>query len=74
MGYTITFDPLTKTEQNHDYVRFIKVRDRRDVDLAYPGPLITRENMARCCRNYLVATCKYSVLGVAVMAGGLRYQ
>lgn len=26
VSYSITFDPLTKTEPQHDYVRFLKVR------------------------------------------------
>lgn len=26
VSYTITFDPMTKTEANHDFVRFCEVR------------------------------------------------
>lgn len=26
LSYTISFDIMTKTERNHDYVRFLKVR------------------------------------------------
>ncbi|CAM9143892.1 unnamed protein product [Scytosiphon promiscuus] len=32
VSYSITFDPLTKTEPNHDYIRFLKDTDDPDGD------------------------------------------
>lgn len=33
VSYTITFDPMTKTELDRDFVRFIKVRPKHKIKM-----------------------------------------
>lgn len=57
ISYSITFDPLTKTEPNHDYVRFLKVFGIHR--LIFVLLFFVRSNIPRgccqCCTNVPIA-------------------
>lgn len=45
VSYSITFDPMTKTEPVHDFVRFLKVSEDQSID----DVLIAIETALLCC-------------------------